>query len=100
MNLLTKPRYRVVGEMGRFDERENVQARNALEPGSEDYKEFYQRHPEWEEKDRETRELSKKPVGHPLDLPFFLQQIGNLARAGAEGLVDGPVSQQKHPVSM
>lgn len=98
--MLAKPRYKVVGEMERFDERENVQARNALEPGSQDYKEFYQRHPEWEEKDGETRELSKKSVGHPLDLPFFFRQIGNLARAGAEGLVDGPVSQKKHRLSM
>jgi ferredoxin len=98
--MLTRPRYKVVGEMERFDERENVQARNTLEPGSEDYKEFYQRHPEWEKKDRETRGLSKRPVGHPLDLPFFFQQIGNLARAGAEHLVDGLVSQQKHQLSM
>jgi len=100
MDMLVKPRHKVVGEMERFDERKNVQTRNTLEPGSEDYKEFYQRHPEWEEKDRETRELSKKTVGHPVDLPFLFQQIGNLARAGGEGLVDGPVSQQKHPLSI
>ncbi len=98
--MLTQPRYKVVSNMERFDERENVQARNNLEPGSEDYKRLYQRHPEWEEKDRETRELSKRPVGHPLDLLFFFQQIGNLPRAGAEGLVDGPVSQEKHRLSM
>ncbi len=99
MNMLAKPRYKVVGEMEPFDERENLQARNTLEPGSEDYKEFYQRHPKWEEKDRATRELSKKPVGHPLDLPFFLQQIGNLARLGAEGIVDGLVSPQRLELS-
>jgi ferredoxin len=99
MIIVVKPRYRVVGEVERFDERENVQARNALEPGSEDYREFYQRHPEWEEKDRPTRELSKKPVGHPLDLPFFFQQIGNLARLGAEGIVDGPVSPHRDALS-
>ena len=97
--MLAKPRYKVVGEMERFDERENVQARNALEPGLDSYKEFYQRHPEWEEKDRETRELSKKAVGHPLDLPFFLEQIGNLARTGAELQIDGPVSPLRHEFS-
>ena len=100
MKMLAKPRYRVVGEIERFNEQENVQARNTLEPGSDDYKEFYQRHPEWEEKDRATRELSKKPVGHPLDLPFFLQQIGNLARLGSEGIVDGPVSPQRQELSV
>lgn len=99
MNLLAKPRYKMVGEMERFDERENVQSRNTLETGSENYKEFYQRHPEWEEKDRATRELSKKRVGHPLDLPFFLQQIGNLARMGAEQIVDGSVSPQRLELS-
>ena len=86
--------------MERFNEQENVQARNTLEPGSDDYKEFYQRHPEWEEKDGATRELSKKAVGHPLDLPFFLQQIGNLARLGSEGIVDGPVSPHRQELSV
>ena len=99
MTLLAKPRYRVVGEMEPFDERENVQARNTLVPGSGNYKELYQRHPEWEEKDRATRKLSEKRVGHPLDLPLFLQQIGNLARTGVEGIVDGPVSPQKLELS-
>jgi ferredoxin len=97
--MVTKPRYKVTGNLERFDERENVQARNALEPESDSYKEFYQRHPEWEEKDWETRELSKKPIGHPLDLPFFLQQIGNLARIGVEHLIEGPVSPQRHECS-
>jgi len=99
MTQLAKPRYRVVGEMERFNEQDNVQARNTLEPGSNDYKEFYQRHPEWEEKDGVTRELSKKPTGHPLDLPFFLQQIGNLARLGSEGIVDGPPSPHRQELS-
>jgi ferredoxin len=99
MNLFAKPRCRGVGEMERFDERENVQARNTLEPGSENYKEFYRRHPEWEEKDRATRELSKKPDGHHLDLPFLLRQIGNLARLGAEEMVDGSVSPQRIELS-
>jgi len=63
--MLTKPRYKIVGDMNRFDERENVQARNTLEPGSNDYEEFYQRHPKWKEKDRVTRELWKKPATGP-----------------------------------
>jgi reductive dehalogenase len=97
--MAAEPRYRVVGKMERFDERENVQARNTLEPGSNSYTELYQRHPEWEEKDRKTRELSKIPVGNPLDLPLFFQQIGNLARSGMENLVDGPVSPNRHDLT-
>ena len=97
--MLPRPRYKVVGDMDCFDERDNVQARNTLEPGSEEYKNFYRRHPEWEEKDQKTRELSKTRIGNPLDLLFFVQQIGNLGRLGAEGVVDGPVSPQRRELS-
>jgi hypothetical protein len=93
--------YKVIGEIEQFDERDNVQSRNTLVPGSEEYKEYYRRHPEWEEKDRETREIAfvKPGVGHPLDLPFFLQQIGSLACWGREDKVDGPVSQERQELS-
>ncbi len=97
--MLTRPRYKIAGKMERFDERENVQARNTLVPETEEYREFYRAHPGWEEKDKETRELSKHPVGHPLDLPFFFQQITNLARSGAENLIDGPVSPERRKLS-
>ena len=97
--MLTKPRYKVVGDIERFDERDNVQSRNTLVPGSEEYTEFYRRHTEWEEKDRGTRELSKISVGNHLDLPFFVQQIENLARYGMEDLVDGPVSPNRQELS-
>jgi ferredoxin len=92
-------RYRIVGDLERFDERDNVQARNTYEPGSGEYKEFYGRHPECEERDRQTRELSKKPVGNPLDFSFFLQQIGKLAQWGSEDLISGPVSPHKQELS-
>jgi ferredoxin len=94
-----KPRYRIVGNLERFDERENVQARNTYEPGSEEYRDFYGHHPEWEEQDRQARELSTKPVGDPLDFSFFLQQIGTLAKWGSEDLIHGPVSPQKQELS-
>ena len=94
-----KSRYRIVGDLERFDERDNVQARNTYEPGSAEYKEFYGLHPEYEERDRQTRELSKKPVGNPLDFSFFLQQIGKLAQWGSEDLINGPISPQKQELS-
>jgi reductive dehalogenase len=47
----------VVGEVKRWDEREIVFARNGyLEPGSERYREFYAKHPEWEAVDAKRRE--------------------------------------------
>ena len=95
----TEPRYKVVEELERFDERDNVQARNTLEPGSPDYIEFYTRHPEWEAKDAVSRELSKKTVGDPADLPLFFQLIGGVAQRGMENQVDGPVAPQKIELS-
>jgi reductive dehalogenase len=93
--MLDAPRYEVAGEMERFDERDNVQARNTLEPDTANYIEFYQRHPEWEAADAATRELSKKMVGNPLDFLFFLQEIQAVARQGVEDRVDGPVATQR-----
>ena len=94
MKILEKPRYTVVGDITPFDERDNVQARNTLEPGSQEYKEFYQRHPEWEKQDQEIRELpGMSGVGNPLDIPFLGQQMENLVRYGS--VVDGPVSPHR-----
>jgi hypothetical protein len=61
----------IVGEVKRWDEREIVFARNAfLQPGSEQYDEFYRAHPEWEELD-----AGRRAKGGPL---------------GAIGLIDRP----------
>ena len=103
--MLTEPRNKVigknkvVGELERFDERDNVQSRNQFEPGSADYMEFYARHPEWEYVDAETRELSKKRVGNPLDFLFFLQVVGATSQRGRESEVDGPVASEKFELS-
>jgi reductive dehalogenase len=70
-----------------------------MEPGSEAYREFYARHPEWEAKDGEIRELSKKMVGNPLDFLFYIQQIGNLAQRGQEANLDGPVAEKRMELS-
>jgi reductive dehalogenase len=99
MKILAKPRYTIVGELERFDERNNVQARDTLEPGSEDYKEFYERYPEWKAKDDATRDLSGKVAGNPRDLFFFQQLIGGVAQRGAESLVDGPVAPNQVELS-
>jgi hypothetical protein len=39
MKILDKPRYKVVGDITPFGERDNVQARNTLESGSQEYSE-------------------------------------------------------------
>ena len=66
---LEAPRYRIVGDRSRFDERHNVQSRNTLQPGTHEYKEFYDKHPEWQAKDDAIRELPGFGcVGSRLDL--------------------------------
>jgi reductive dehalogenase len=56
---------RIQGEVKRFDEREQVFARNrSLRPGSEQFKRFYEEHPEFEAFD-EGRRQKGGPIGHP-----------------------------------
>ena len=72
----------IAGEVKRFDEREQVFARNrAMRPGTEQYNSFYKEHPEYEEVDRQRRErggVHGKPgvIDNPHGRP-------NLAAAGA-----------------
>jgi hypothetical protein len=55
----------IVGEVNRFDERDQVFARNrALRPGSAEYKAYYEAHPEKESIDAERR-AKGGPMGPP-----------------------------------
>jgi hypothetical protein len=54
----------VVGDVKRFDEREQVFSRAYLTPGSEQYQAFYREHPHWEEEDDK-----RKKMGIPMGLP-------------------------------
>ncbi len=96
--MLSKPRYTVTGEIGRYDERDNIQARGQLQPGSENFIEFYERHPEWEARDNEIRAIPEFTGSH-LDHPLFLQEIMNVMKSGAEGAVDGPPAPGKTSIS-
>jgi len=99
MKKLSKPRYRIVGDMTRFDERENVHARYELEPDTPAWETFYQKHPEWEKVDLETKALPGiGKVGHPWDLPMLASQVQILSMLGRENMVDGPVSPDKKEI--
>jgi len=93
--MLTRARYRTTAELERFDERDNVQSRNTLEPGTPEYAEFYARHPEWEAVDAASREISRHHVGHPLDGLFLGAEVMSVARRGMEDMVDGPVAEHR-----
>lgn len=54
----------IIGKVKRFDEREQVFSRGYLPPGSEQYRAFYDEHPQWEADDEKRREK-----GIPLGLP-------------------------------
>ena len=96
--MLSKPRYEVTGEIEPYDERDNIQARGQLRPGSQDFAEFYTRRPEWEAGDNEIRAIPEF-AGSELDRPFFLQEIMTVMKGGAEDLVDGPLSPNKVGIS-
>ena len=88
------------GPRQRFDERDNVQARDTLIAGTPDYDEYYRRHPERRRRDDATRALpGLGRVGSELDLPLLGTQAGLLARLGREDVVDGPVAAERRPIS-
>ncbi len=56
MKVRDKPRYKIEGEMISFDERDNVHARNELEPDTVAWESYYRQHPGWEREDLKTKE--------------------------------------------
>ena len=82
--MILKPKYTVKGEISPFDERDNVQSRGGLKPGSPEYTEYYKQHSELENRDRLTREMAGKYIGNPKDFMFFVSLIENLHRMGME----------------
>lgn len=94
------PRYRLVGTLTRFDERDNVQARNGLAPGSDQYRDYYQAHPEHRKEDDEIRALpGVGRIGQPLDLPLLGKQIESIVRNSTNDVVDGPVAAERQELS-
>ena len=80
----------------RYDERDNVQARGALAPGTPEYDEYYGRHPERQRRDDATRALpGLGRVGSPLDLPLLGSEHDLLVRLSREDVVDGPPAPER-----
>ena len=102
--MLTKPRYKIVGELERYDERKAMQGRVAisgpepLPPGSENYEQFYKLYPELEEVDNKLRSI-KSPEVSPLDISFFVPVIMNVMKQGVETNVDGPPAPNRIEIS-
>jgi len=80
----------------RYDERDNVQARNELIPGSPLWEEYYNIHPELKEIDLAQHNLPGViGVGADVDNKFFLSMVTLLGQLGHENMVDGPVDPMK-----
>ena len=67
-----EPTYKVVGEIGRVDQRDTMQSRVVFRPGTAEYEDYYSRHPEhkeWDDRCRETwanatrRHAQSDPLG-------------------------------------
>ena len=75
----------IVGPVNRFDERETVFSRNrALRPGSDQYKQFYDEHPDLEEADAARRKVGG-PGGRSgsIDDPHHLPNVSATAASGS-----------------
>jgi reductive dehalogenase len=80
----------------RYDERNNVQARHELAPGSSEWENFYRVHPELKEGDLKQHDLpGVMGVGSPVDNKAFLSMVTLLGQLGHENMVDGPVDPDK-----
>ncbi|MBI1988109.1 MAG: hypothetical protein HYS70_07175 [Nitrospinae bacterium] len=97
------PLYEVVGELERFDERDNVFARSALKPGSPEYQAYYARYPEREKPDSHCRVMMDPVEGPRRRAELFPEEPLARAFSGAVGLtaylladhLDGPISPER-----
>jgi reductive dehalogenase len=96
-----EPTYEVVGPLERFDERDNLFARERLTPGSPEERAYHALHPGLMEVDRRlTAFIEGKADVQPQDedwmgAAFYSATFGPVAALAQPDMVDGPVSPQK-----
>jgi reductive dehalogenase len=80
----------------KYDERDNVQARDELTPGSPQWEAYYMMHQGMKEIDLAQHDLpGVMGVGADVDNRFFLSMVTLLGQLGHENMVDGPVAPEK-----
>jgi reductive dehalogenase len=90
------------GKVKRVDEREHVFARNrSLPPDSQQYRQFYEEHPDWEAADADRRKKGG-PLGHPgkIDRPHEIPNVAaTLASLNIPLFLSDPqkVKPRQHP---
>lgn len=97
---LAAPTYQadVLGELGRFDERDCLLARRDLRPGSERYLAYYDRHPERRAVDDELRALPGLGAAEPRAVAAMGNAIFDSAvLLGSESAVEGYLNPASSP---
>jgi ferredoxin len=94
-----KPPYKSVGAVTPFDERDNVHARYELVPDTQEWNDYYQKHPKWERIDLKTKFLpGMGKVGHPWDLPILGNERTIIRMLCDDGVVEGIPSPEKQVI--
>jgi ferredoxin len=89
-----EPTYKVVGEIGRVDQRDTRQSRSMLKPGTPEYEDYYRRHPEhkeWDDKGRAilSKRTERNFMTDPLGAQLQPEVFSTRHLLGAPGLVRG-----------
>lgn len=92
------PTYEVVGEIGRVDQRDSIQSRMALKPGTPEYEAYYTRCPEKKEWDDGLRAIQKKGIGKlnqadPIGSKFLPGVFFTRDVLGEPDLIDGTLNR-------
>jgi ferredoxin len=97
---IEKPKYEIVGELERFDEADNAQARGELIPDSQLWKDYFSKHPELEGYSREW--LKQPPLGAKApaaDGTMLGSMYETIALMSTDEILDGTPAPRKIPMS-
>jgi reductive dehalogenase len=83
-------------KLKKYDERDNVQGRKELVPGSAQWKTYYAAHPQLEKIDLSQYDLpGAMGVGAKADITAFEAIVTLMGQMGHESVVDGPVAPER-----
>lgn len=93
----------IVGDIHRFDERDIIFARTALYHRfgveSEEFKAYYEQHPEWLEIDTKTNAMPGLGRYGGIDTPMYAAQFEAIEYLSSESIVDGDPAPRKSALS-
>ncbi len=95
-----RPTYEIVGPLERFDERDNVFARERLVPGSPEERAYHAAHPDRRQTDLRLaafiqRKTGESDAGQVLDEAIYSATFGSVALLARPDAVDGAVNPHR-----